>query len=231
MKCSRLYKKRTSTNSKITCMHGTVVKAYDIPKITISDDISIPSTSASACRDVGTAIVGWLSSWLFYILYAIYDIMVRKPLRSFYFQAMYEGKNPEDICAQVSGLPAAFFTKTPENMAECDVKMEKLFRSWDCAAMFLVHFSLLTFITVRIILCLTCGRGHDGGRHHDRCNCGPCNHANSTDRVISVDDLKKLIESISTASAASAPSAVSSASAIQKSATIQEEKPKIQPNL
>jgi len=103
---------------------------------------------------------------------------------------MHSGKNPEDICAEDSKYAASFYTSTPENMAACQARMDAIFKSWDVAAVTLIHFSLLTFITIRVILCLTCG----GKNQHRGCNCGHCGHNDSVERAITVDDLRRMIE-------------------------------------
>jgi len=165
-------------------MHGTITKTQTPVKVIVLDD-----------NPAGQSITSWMAQNFSYVSYAIYDLMVRTPLRKFYFQTVYDGKNPEDICAGLSGHPASFYTSTPENMAECQGRMDRLFQSWDSMAMFMIHFSLLAFVTIRIILCLTGGRSR-----HDGCHCNPCNHNNNggTDRVISIDELRRFIESTST---------------------------------
>lgn len=150
-----------------------------------------PIAAAQVEERATRAFAEWVAYGISCVVYAIYDVMVRKPLRKFYFLSMYEGKRDEDICAQVTGHPAEFYASSPENMAECIGRLDRLFQSWDSAAMFLVHFSLLAFIVVRIILCLTC---NTGGQH--ACHCGSCNHDAGAGKVITVEELKKLIEAI-----------------------------------
>ena len=150
--------------------------------------------AASAASTVRATVAGWASC----ALYAAYDILVRKPLRLFYFQIMHDGRNPEDICAEDSKYPASFYTSSPENMAACQRRLDAMFKSWDVAALTVVHFSLLTFITIRVILCLTSAGSRGGHRHRDyECDCGPCNHRGGTDRTITVDDLRRMIEAAS----------------------------------
>ena len=149
------------------------------------------------------SIMGWITRGISFISYTAYDLLVRNHLRSFYFQTMYDGKPPEDICAQKSGMPSAHFTSTPENMAACEEIMEKLFRSWDSAAMFLIHFGLLAFVIIRLILCVTSRSSGSG------CRCGCAYNAHNagigyngsgrsevSTRVISVEELRAMIEMV-----------------------------------
>lgn len=178
----------------------------------LTADVGPATAAASAASATATAsaqktVAGWVSRGLSCAMYAAYDVLVRKPLRLFYFQVIHDGRNPEDICAEDSKYPASFYTSSPENMAACQQRLDAMFKSWDVAALTVVHFSLLTFITIRVILCLTCANRRGGGRHHHRdydydCDCGPCNHhggGSSADRMITVDDLRRMIEAASAA--------------------------------
>lgn len=172
-------------------MHGTTV-------VKPPEHLDLPAIEGDHPKQ---SMLRWMYRGLTCAAHAVYQVLVREPLRLFYFQVMYDGKSPEDICAEDSAYPASFYTSSPENMAACQRRLDSLFKSWDVAMLTLVHFSLLAFVTIRLILCMTrCGRSKES-----KCGCKPCSHDKGTDRVITVDELKKLIEAVSAAKQHNSP--------------------------
>jgi hypothetical protein len=134
----------------------------------------------------------WVVDGVSYCLYQIYDVLVRQHVHELILNGpnpMYRGAKIEDICAQITGHSADFYTQTPENMAGCRHRIDNMLNSWDSTTMFVVHFSLLTFIAVRIILCFSLP--WSGGSNYT-CKCP--HGTTSTERVISIEELKALLQ-------------------------------------
>jgi hypothetical protein len=126
-------------------------------------------------------------------MYKIYDVLVRQHVHKFILNGpLYSGAKIEDICSQLTGHPASFYTQFPENMAECQQRIEQMLNTWDTTAMFVVHFSLLAFIAVKIILCFSLPLSGSGGGGDYTCRCP--HGAVSTERVISIEELKALLQ-------------------------------------
>lgn len=107
-----------------------------------------------------------------------YDILVTRRLRAFYFDTIWGNLPSWQVCAEMTHTNADHWAKTPENIADCQIEMERRFVSWDRAAMTAIWFALLAFVSVKIMCCcwnldFLPGRNR-GGR--GACNCGCCSY-------------------------------------------------------
>jgi hypothetical protein len=80
----------------------------------------------------------------------VYDKMITEPLRIFYFVGPVWGAIPkEDICAQITRVPASRWLSSPEMMKDCEELTEHRFHSWDAGLMTSVYFFVLTFVVLQ----------------------------------------------------------------------------------
>lgn len=115
-----------------------------------------------------------------------YDVLVSKPLRAFYFEGpIWHNQPSEEICYEMTGVEARHWASTPENLARCEVEMERRFKSWDRTAMTIMHFALLAFAIVRVACCCCCY----APRPHFRCSCD----GRGESHVASREELRELL--------------------------------------
>lgn len=128
-----------------------------------------PSSTSSLVEWVGNTKVFW-AVWF------TYDLLVTRPLRTFYFEGpIWKNQPAEEICYEMTGVEARHWTMTPENMARCHLEMERRFMSWDRTAMTVAYFALLTFLLIRLVCCCSCFcdrfPSSSSRRYHHDCGC------------------------------------------------------------
>lgn len=143
----------------------------------------IPDNTPKTLFSASRAIPGFLLSALWFI----YDILITRPLRAFYFEGpIWHNQPPEEICYEITHVEARHWISSPENIAQCQIEMERRFQSWDRTAMTIMHFALLTFVVVKLMCCCTCGRPEWRDRRHV---CGCANDA----RLVTRDELRNML--------------------------------------
>lgn len=118
-----------------------------------------------------------------YITLCFYDFLITKPLRIFYFEGpVWKSQPSEEICFQMTGVESKFWSN---NMRQCQVEMERHFRSWDRTVLTVMYFSILTFVVIRVLYWLT------GSRNIHQCHCTmPGNLCDS--RLVTREELARL---------------------------------------
>lgn len=112
---------------------------------------SKPVTVISITAGCATAAAG-AGMWM-------YDRLITHPLRVFYFTgAVWGDKDPVDICAQITGIPGAWWAESPDHMATCMDLLERKFRSWNANVTTVVWFTLLTFVVMQLMCTCCCVR-------------------------------------------------------------------------
>lgn len=115
-----------------------------------------------------------------------YDILVTRPLRAFYFEGpIWKNQPPEEICYEMTGVEASHWVSSPENIARCQMEMDRRFQSWDRTAMTVMHFALLTFVAIRLLCCCACGW------RRNRCGCKFDGEA----KLVTREELREMLKS------------------------------------
>lgn len=80
----------------------------------------------------------------------VYDKLITEPLRIFYFVGPVWGAiPPEEICAQLTGKTAQWWTATEDRMQGCRELTEQRFHSWDAGIMTSFYFAILAFVVLQ----------------------------------------------------------------------------------
>jgi hypothetical protein len=88
----------------------------------------------------------------------VYDMMITRPLRAFYFEGpIWHNHPPEEVCYEMTGIEARHWTSTPDNLARCQLEMERRFQSWNRTAMTTMYFAMLAFVAIKVACCCCCG--------------------------------------------------------------------------
>lgn len=115
----------------------------------------------------------------------LYDALITRPLRMFYFEGpIYRGQPPEEICYEITKTESKHWVASPENIVQCQLEMERRFRSWDRSALTFIHFALLSFIVIRLMCYCFCKR-------NDICHCQSGSAGNA--KTITVDELREML--------------------------------------
>jgi hypothetical protein len=136
---------------------------------------------------ISKAIPNFLSSAVWFT----YDILVTRPLRAFYFEGpIWRSQPPEEICYEMTGVEARHWTSSPDNIARCQMEMDRRFQSWDRTAMTIMHFALLTFVVVKLVCCCACSRPDRPGGHPCGCN---FDHSAGDARLVTREELRSML--------------------------------------
>jgi hypothetical protein len=152
------------------------------------------NNAVSAPPQVGWGVkaLRWVGDPIRDTLLAIYDLLVTRQLRQFYFGGYtfrwglggWGNQSPAEICFQMTGVEARFWSDSPESIARCALEMERHFRCWDTTAMSFIYFTVMSFAVVKL-LCICTSRGPHSA------DCDACRYQT----VISQDELKRMLES------------------------------------
>jgi hypothetical protein len=154
----------------------------------------VVSTASKSCF-IKSLVLETVPNILSSVVWFMYDVLVARPLRAFYFEGpIWHNQPPEEICYELTGVEARHWVSSPENIARCQMEMERRFQSWDRTAMTIMHFTLLTFVVIKLICCCKCGRPEwTDDRHCARqCNCN-FGHNSDEARLVTREELRDML--------------------------------------
>lgn len=159
--------------------------------VEISETTPAPATTWGS---VTCTIPGILSS----LIWGAYDILVTRPLRLFYFEGpIWHNQPPEEICYEMTGVAANHWTASPENIARCQIEMDRRFQSWDRTAFTVMHFSLLVFVIVKLICCCSCSLPSWRPSETTQCTCQFSHNADGG-RLVTREELCEMLRAATT---------------------------------
>jgi hypothetical protein len=111
------------------------------------------------------------------------DKFVTQTMREFYWEYLWKGETPEDVCKEFGGGRSRHWMNNAENFAECLLEMERHFRSWQRGIMAAMELALIGYVVV-ILLCCNC-------IHRPPRECHQCTHTASA--TITVEQLREML--------------------------------------
>jgi hypothetical protein len=121
----------------------------------------------------------------------IYNLLITRQLRRFYFDTWRGTESPLDGCTRLSpDTDSDMWRSSPENIAYCKALMERKFNAWDSGVMTIIYFALLTFFLLKLLrFCWNLGAPGRGQQH--TCT---CEHARGGEyRTVDVEELRRLL--------------------------------------
>ena len=126
-------------------------------------------------------IIGFLQ-WFFWLMY---EIMITKPLRAFYFEGpIWQNQSPEEICFGMTGVPAKHWTLTEQNQLQCQIEMDRRFHSWERTTMTVVYFTMLSFTV--LFMMFSCFRFMFGDGRDRKGGCGCSSNPVTKEELIDI---------------------------------------------
>jgi hypothetical protein len=89
----------------------------------------------------------------------IYEKTIENPLRLFYFVGpIWRNAPPEEICHELTGVPAAWWIENADHAAACRDLLERRFHSFDAGVITSVYFTILAFVVLELLCSCCCIR-------------------------------------------------------------------------
>lgn len=148
-----------------------------------ADEPRQPRHDCMRLLDGAIEAISWAVRW-------IYDLLVTRQLRKFYFETWRGGESAVDSCTRMAReTDSDMWRANPEY---CRALVERQFTSWARGAITVIYFALLTYFIIKLLnYCWNMGPGRGSHTGSHQCKCGRASDGEY--RVVDVGELRALL--------------------------------------